>query len=70
MSIKKAKEQQDELWNEIFKMSIGASKKRKGRKFSTKNKRIILNLIEVGNDLQNIRDKTINVFEKKIKVKF
>ena len=41
-----------------------ASKKKKGRKFSTKNKRIILNLIKVGNDLHNIRDKIINVFEK------
>ena len=66
MSIKKAKEQQDELWNEIFKMKKGASEKKKGRKFSTKNKKIILNLIKAGNDLHYIRDKIINVFEKKI----
>ena len=65
MSIKKGKEQQDELWNEIFKMKNGASKKKKGRKFSVKNKKIILNLIKVGNDLYNIRDKIIDLFEKK-----
>ena len=70
MSVKKAKEQPDELWNEIFKMKEGASKKKKGRKFSTKNKRIILNLIKGGNDLHNIRDKIINVFEEKSRVKF
>ena len=39
--------------------------KKKGRKCSTKNKKIILNLIKVGNELYNIRDKTIDVFEKK-----
>ena len=65
MSIKKAKEQQYELWNEIFKMKKRASKKKKGRKFSAKNKKIILNLIKVCNDLHDIRDKIINVFEKK-----
>ena len=32
MSIKKAKEQQDELWNEIFKMKKGTSKKKEGQK--------------------------------------
>ena len=36
MSIKKAKEHQDELWNEIFKMKKRTSEKKKGRKFSTK----------------------------------
>ena len=30
MSIKKAKEQQDELWNEIFKMKKGTSNKKEG----------------------------------------
>ena len=65
MSIKKAKELQDELRNEIYEMKKGDSKKMKGRKFSTKNKRIILNLIKVGNDLHNIRDKIINYLKKK-----
>ena len=65
ISIKKAKEQQDELWNEIFQMKKGASKKKKGRKFSVKNKKIILNLIKVGNGLYDIRDKIIDICENK-----
>ena len=64
-SIKEAEEQQDELWNEIYRMKKRTSKKKKGRKFSTKNNEIILNLIKVGNELYNIRDKIINAFEKK-----
>ena len=65
LSIKEVKEQQDKLWNEIYKMKKGTSEKKKGRKFSTKNKKIILNLIKVGNELYNIRDKIIDVFETK-----
>ena len=65
LSIKEVKEQQDKLWNEIYKMKKGTSEKKKGRKFSTKNKKIIHNLIKVGNELYNIRDKIIDVFETK-----
>ena len=65
MSIKKAKEQQDKLWNEICKMKKRTSEKKRGKKFSTKTKKIVLNLIEVGNELYNIRDKIIDAFEKK-----
>ena len=62
MSIKKAKEQQDELWNEIFKMKQRTSKKKIGKKFSIKNKKTIFNLIKVGNELYNIIDKIIDAF--------
>ena len=65
MSIKKAKEQQDELWNEIYKMKKRTSEKKRGKKFSIKNKKIVLNLIKVGNERYNIRDKFIDAFEKK-----
>ena len=65
MSIKKAKEQQDELWNEIYKMKKRTSEKKRDKNFSTKNKKIVLNLINVGNELYNIRDKIIDAFEKK-----
>ena len=65
LSIKEAKEQQDKLWNEIYKMKKRTSEKKKGRKFSIENKKIILNLIKVGNELYNIRDKIIDLFEKK-----
>ena len=65
MSIKKAKEQQDELWNEIYKMKKRTSEKKIGKKFSTKNKKIIFNLIKVGNELYNIKDTIIDAFEKK-----
>ena len=61
---KKAKEQ-DELWNEIFKMKKRTSKKKIGKKFSIKNKKIIFNLITVGNELYNIRNKIIDAFEKR-----
>ena len=64
-SIKEAKEKQDELWNEIYKMKKRTSGKKIGKKFSIKNKKIILNLIKVGSELYNIRDKIINAFEKK-----
>ena len=63
MSIKRAKEQQDELWNEIYKMKKSTS----GKRFSTKNKKIILDLIKVGNELYNIGDKIIDTFERKKK---
>ena len=69
MSIKKAKEQQDELWNEIYKMKKRTSEKKRGKKFSTKNMKIVLNLIKVANELYNIRDKIIDAFEKKEIVK-
>ena len=65
ISIKKAKEQQDELWNEIYKMKKRTSGQKISKKFSIKNKKIILNLIKVGNQLYNIRDKITHVFEKK-----
>ena len=39
--------------------------KKRGKTFSTKNKKIVLNLIKAGNDLYNIRDKLIDAFEKK-----
>ena len=65
MSVKKAKEQQDELWNEIFKMKQRTSKKKIGKTFCIKNKKIIFNLIKVGNELYNIRDKIIDAFKKK-----
>ena len=65
LSIKKAKEQQDELWNLIYKMKKRTGEKEKGKKFSTKIKKIILNLIKAGNELYKIRDKIINAFEKK-----
>ena len=65
MSIKKVKEQQDEMWSEIFKMKARTNTKKIGKKFNTKNKNIILNLIKVGNELYNIRNKIIDVFEKK-----
>ena len=61
LSIKEAKEQQDKLWNEIYK----TSEKKRGKKFSIKNKKIVLNLIKVGNELYNIRHKIIDAFEKK-----
>ena len=41
------------------------SEKKKGKKFSTKSKKIVLNLIKVGNKLYNIRDEIIDAFEKK-----
>ena len=46
-------------------MKKRTSEKKKGKKFSTKNKKIILNLIKVGNELYNIRDKIIDASEKK-----
>ena len=51
MSIKKAKEQQDELWNEIYKLKKRTSGKKIGKKFSIKNKKIIPILIKVGYEL-------------------
>ena len=65
LSIKNSKEQQDELWNLIYKMKKRTSEKKRGKKFGTKNKEIVLNLIKVGNELYNIRDKIIDAFEKK-----
>ena len=40
-------------------------KKKRGKKFSTKNKKNVLNLIKVDNGLYNIRDKIIDSFKKK-----
>ena len=48
-----------------LKRKKGLVKKRKGRKFNTKNKKIILKLIKFGNELYNIRDKMIDVLGKK-----
>ena len=41
------------------------SEKKRGKKFNIKNKKIVLNLIKVSNELYNIRDKIIGAFEKK-----
>ena len=65
LSIKKAKEQQEELWNLVYKMKKRTSEKKRDKKFNTENKKIVLNLIKVGNELYNIRDKIIDAFEKK-----
>ena len=65
LSIKKAKEQQGKLWDLIYKMKKRTSKKKRGKKFSDKNKETVLCLIEAANDLYKIRDKVIAVFEKK-----
>ena len=61
-SIKKSKEQQGEPWNLIYKMKKRTSEKKRG-----KNKKIVLNLIKVGNELYSIRDKdkVIDAFQKK-----
>ena len=66
LSVKKAKEQQDELWNLIYKMKKRTSEKKRGKKFITKNKKIVLNTIKVGNELYNIRDNIIDAFEKQV----
>ena len=55
LSTKKAKEQQDKLWELIYKMKKRTSKKKKGKKFSTKNKKIVVYLIEVAIELYNIK---------------
>ena len=65
LPIKKAKEQKDELWNLIYKMKKRTSEKKRGKKFGSKNKKIVLNLIKVGNELYSTRDKIIDTFEKK-----
>ena len=52
MSVKKAKEQQDELWNEIYKMKKRTSEKKRGKKFSTKNKKIVFNVIKDGDKIK------------------
>ena len=46
-------------------MKKRTSGKKIGKKFSIKNKKIIFNLIKVGNELYNIRDKIIDALEKK-----
>ena len=46
-------------------MKKRTSEKKRGKKFSIKNKKIVLNLIKVGNERYNIRDKFIDAFEKK-----
>ena len=67
MSIKKAKEQQDEMCNLVYKMKKRTSEKKRDKKFNTENEKIFLNLIKVGNELYDIRDKIIDAFEKKNK---
>ena len=69
LSIKKAKEQQDELWNLIFHMKKRTSEKKRGKKFSTKNKKIVVYLIKVADELYKTREKVIAAFEKKELVK-
>ena len=54
-----------ENWDLIYKMKKRTSKKKRGKKFSDKNKETVLYLIEAANDLYKIRDKVIAVFEKK-----
>ena len=46
-------------------MKKRTSGKKIDKKFSIKNKKIILNLIKVGDELYNIRDKIIDAFEEK-----
>ena len=46
-------------------MKKRASEKKRGKKFNIKNQKIVLNLIKVGNELYNIKDKIIDAFEKK-----
>ena len=65
ISIKEAKEQRDKLWNLINQIKKRTGKKKTGKKFSIKNKKIFLNLINVGNELYKIRDKIIAALEKK-----
>ena len=65
LSIKKAKEQQDGLWNLIYKMKKRTSQKKKDKKFSVKDKKIVIHLTKVANELYKIRDKVIAAFEKK-----
>ena len=69
LPIKKAKEQQDELWNLIFQMKKRTSEKKRGKKFSTKNKKIVVYLIKVADELYKTREKVIAAFEKKELVK-
>ena len=61
----KAKEQQDKLWGLIYKMKKRTSKKKRGKKFSTKNKETVVYLIKAADELYKIRDKVIVAFEKK-----
>ena len=71
LSPKKEKEQQDSLWNLIYKMKERTSGKKKSKKFKTKNKKFVFRLIKVADDLHKIRDKVIDAFEKKSgRVKF
>ena len=46
-------------------MKKRTSGKKISKKFSIKNKKIILNLIKIGNQLYNIKDKITDAFEKK-----
>ena len=65
LSIEKAKEQQDKLWELIYKMKKRTSEKKRGKKFSTKNKKIVVYLTKAADELYKIRDKVIAAFEKK-----
>ena len=69
LSIKKAKEQQNELWNLIYKMKKRASEKKRDKKFSTKNKKIVVCLTKVADELYKTREKVIAAFDKKELVK-
>ena len=66
MSPKNAKEEQNNLWNLIYKMKKRTSENKKYKKFSTKNKKFIIYLTKVADESYKIRDKVIDAFEKKI----
>ena len=65
MSPKNAKEEQNNLWNLIYKMKKRTSENKKYKKFSTKTKKFIIYLTKVADEFYKIRDKVIDAFEKK-----
>ena len=69
LPIKKSKEQQDELWNLIYKMKKRTSEKKRGKKFSIKNKKIVVYPPKDADDLYKTRKKVIAAFDKKELVK-
>ena len=65
LPIKKAKEQQDELRNLIYKMKKRTTEKKRDKKFSTKNMKIVVYLTKVADEFHKTREKVIAAFEKK-----
>ena len=65
LSIKKAKEQQDKLRNLIYKMKKRTTEKKRDKKFSTKNMKIVVYLTKVADEFHQTREKVIAAFEKK-----